>query len=134
MPGGHTCLTDLDQTRRLWRSSKFEWGTSDCIMSVCDYVLETTGTDPAAPWRGTYSDEPGARAIYGQYGGVLGLFSFGMELAGFHSYNAVTGAPVVADFNGHELAGICTGRRVMFRMEGRGIVEWPAPILGAWKL
>lgn len=127
-------MSDVDQIRAEWRRTSFEWGESDCIMSVCNFIWSETGIDPAAPWRGSYQDEAGAVAIYSQYGGVFGLFSHGMALAGFGMCAPCAGLPVVADFMGHEIAGIYTGHRVMFRLEGRGVIEWPATVLGAWDI
>ena len=110
------------------------WGSSDCIISVCDYIFDQTGIDPAAPWRGTYDDEAGAEAICARYGGALGLFKTGMDLAGLNSSCRAVGRPVIADMMGKEIAGIDTGKRVLMRMGGRGLVEWPAPVLEAWEI
>lgn len=124
-------LAGIDAIKAEWRATRFIWGTSDCILSVCDVVRDATGIDPAAPWRGTYTCEEGARAIYEAHGGVLGLFRHGMALAGFHEGPAALGGPVVARVFGVEAAGICTGQRQMFRTE-RGVLETRAEILGAW--
>lgn len=127
-------MIDLIDIKREWRSTKFVWGSSDCIISVCDYIFDQTGIDPAAPWRGTYDDEAGAEAICDQYGGALGLFQAGMALAGLNPCDRSIGRPVIADFMGKQIAGIDTGKRVMMRMDGRGLVEWPAEVLGAWEI
>lgn len=91
-----------------------------------------TGIDAAAPWRGSYDSEAGARAIWHRHGGKLALFDHGMTAAGFHKSDAVAGWPVVADLFGHEMPGICTGRGVLLRLEGRGVLEARLPIMGAW--
>lgn len=121
-------------TRALWRASRFEWGHTDCIMSVCSHVLALTGEDPGAQWRGTYHDEAGARAIYEPYGGPLAIFRHMMTEAGFREGEPTDLAPVVCDFGGHEIAGVIFGRRVGFMAEGRGMIETRAKILGAWPL
>lgn len=126
--------TELERTKRLWRSTPFAWGTADCIVSVCDHVLRVTGIDPAAPWRGSYDDEAGAGAIHEAHGGVLALFDHGMSLVGFQRGARAPGRPVVVEFMGKEMAGIDTGRRVMMRLDGRGVIEWPARVLGAWEI
>ena len=125
-------MIDLIDIKREWRSTEFVWGSSDCIISVCDYILAQTGIDPAAPWRGTYDSEEGAEAICAQYGGALGLFRYGMDAAGLGTSERGIGRPVIADMMGNEIAGIDTGKRVLMRMNGRGLVEWPAPVLEAW--
>ncbi|MEL7281343.1 MAG: hypothetical protein AAGK79_13370 [Pseudomonadota bacterium] len=127
-------MTDLDAIKADWRRTSFVWGHSDCILSVCDYVLRVSGRDPAAPWRGTYHDEAGAEDLCQTYGGVLGIFRHGMQKAGFDTCARAPGCPVVIDFFGREMAGIDLGKRVMLRMEGRGIVEWPAEPKEAWSI
>lgn len=122
-------------TLDLWRRSEFVWGQTDCILSVCDHVWAETEVDPAAPWRGTYHDEAGARAIYEPFGGVLALFKHGMGQAGFKMTGHLQdGFPVVCDVAGHEVAGISLGRRIAFMAQGRGVVEMRARVLGAWAL
>lgn len=127
-------MTDLLEIKRQWRKTEFVWGSADCIMSVCDYIFDQTGIDPAAPWRGSYSDEAGAEAICEQYGGALGLFRTGMSLVGLNSAPRAAGRPVIARMMGKEIAGIDTGRRVMMRIDGRGVIEWPADVLEAWEI
>lgn len=41
-------------------SSPFVWGVSDCCLFACDAILEVRGVDPAAWFRGRYSDHRGA--------------------------------------------------------------------------
>ncbi|MBN8292801.1 hypothetical protein JI664_12575 [Rhodobacter sp. NTK016B] len=122
------------ETLSLWRRSAFEWGTLDCVLATCDHVLRVTGIDPAAPWRGSYSDEAGARAIYEEHGGVLALFRHGMARAGFEVGQRERGFPVVCDVMGHEIAGVDTGGKVMFLAEERGVICMRAPVLEAWVL
>lgn len=119
-------------TRALWQRSTFVWGETDCIMATCNHVLAVTGIDPAAPWRGTYHDEAGARGIYEAHGGALNLFRHGMGLAGFSEGDRAIGRPVVCSIAGHEIAGIDMGQRIAFMAEGRGLIEVRAEVLGAW--
>ena len=51
----------IDSARQL----QFEWGVFDCALHVSNCIRALTGVDPAANYRGTYSDETGAVAIYG---------------------------------------------------------------------
>mgnify|MGYP003662948708 CR=1 FL=1 len=100
-------------------------------MATCDHVQRVTGVDPAKPWRGTYDDEQGAKAIYEAHGGVLNLFDYGMELAGFERGDRAVGRPVVARFGETQITGIDMGRRCAFLLE-RGVIEMPANVLAAW--
>lgn len=120
-----------DETLAIWRRSALVWGRSDCIMATCDHVLRVTGIDPAAPWRGSYADEAGARAIYEAYGGVLALFDYGMGLVGFSQGPRQRGRPVVASIMGNQIVGIDLGKRCAFMME-RGCIEMPAKVVASW--
>jgi len=122
------------ETRLLWQRTKFVWGETDCIMSVCNHVRQTTGVDPAAPWRGTYSDEAGAQAIYAAHGGVLGLMRHGMSLAGIAASAAQDGAVVVCQVGNHQVAGIVFNCRIGFMFEQSGLIETRAKVLEAWAI
>lgn len=102
-------------------------------MATCDHVLAVTGIDPAAPWRGSYSDEAGAMAIYQAHGGVLGLMRHGMALAGFQVSDRGELRPVVCRFGTKEIAGVDLGKRVAFMGE-RGLVEFRGDVIEAWAL
>lgn len=41
----------------------FEWGVSDCVLEVADWLDLACGLDIAAEWRGRYSDEASAHAL-----------------------------------------------------------------------
>lgn len=122
------------EVRDEWQRAKFVWGETDCIMATCNYIMDVTGIDPAAPWRGSYSDEAGAQAIYEVHGGVLGLFDYGMAQAGFHRSERGLLRPVVAMVGRHQIAGIDFGKRIGFMADGRGLVEVRVEVLGAWKI
>ena len=115
-----------------WREEQFRWGRSDCILSVCDYIHDVTGADPAEPWRGTYWTEEGANRIVDQFGGVLPLFSYGMALKGYQTREPGPGAAVIAAIHGDDIAGICVGRDSVFRLE-RGVTRFRADIKAAWR-
>ena len=103
-------------------------------MATCNHILACTGIDPATPWRGSYDDEAGARAIYEAHGGVLGLFRHGMAMAGFVATDRARGRPVVCSLAGREIAGLDMGRFVIFMAEGRGMIEIPANVIEAWEI
>lgn len=43
----------------------FVWGECDCCLAVCNVLRDMDWPDPAAAYRGRYSDEAGAREIMG---------------------------------------------------------------------
>lgn len=47
------------------RGKSFAWGKFDCAMFACDCIEVMTGEDPAAAYRGKYSDEAGALQLVG---------------------------------------------------------------------
>ena len=47
------------------RELAFAWGTFDCAIWTCDWIRDATGVDPAASYRGKYSSEAEAIAIFG---------------------------------------------------------------------
>lgn len=48
---------------------RYAWGRHDSMLLVADWMLEVTGRDPAAPWRGRYTTELGARRLIRAAGG-----------------------------------------------------------------
>jgi hypothetical protein len=116
-----------------WRRMAFEWGAHDCILAVCNHVRDMTGIDPAAPWRGSYSDEAGAQRIIAQHGDIWRLFRHGMARAGFEPGQPVDGAAVICGIFGKQIAGVVMGPRVGF-VDFRGLSEVRAPILEAWPI
>lgn len=54
------------------RHQPFVWGRHDCCLFACDWVVEATGWDPAADFRGRYDSRAGAlRALRDIGGGTL---------------------------------------------------------------
>lgn len=113
-------MTDnVDLTLAHWRSTPFEWGTEDCLLSIADYVKRCTGKDFGSRWRGTYSTAEGAHAHVTEAGGVIEL----IETSGL---DAVTqparGDIVVVHVGDAHVGGICTGQGVAMRLT-RGVAE-----------
>ena len=52
------------------RARAFSWGENDCALFAADWVLECTGTDPAASLRGTYQTAAEAARIVHAQGGL----------------------------------------------------------------
>ena len=55
--------TGLNEFLARARQREFIWGVHDCCLFAADWVLEQTGVDPAAQFRGTYSSEAEAQAL-----------------------------------------------------------------------
>lgn len=109
----------IDLTLSAWRRSQFEWGKSDCLLSLADYLVARGCVDAGEGIRGTYATEQGAAAILAAYGGAAAL----IERTGL----PVTGAPARGDIvlmhcGNDQIGALCTGRGVAARRE-RGTVE-----------
>jgi cell wall-associated NlpC family hydrolase len=59
------------------REVPFQWGQFDCALFCCHWVRELTGVDPGAAYRGKYSTEAEAQAIFGA---DLGVFAASIVL------------------------------------------------------
>lgn len=123
----------VDHTLRLWRSTPFIWGDSDCMLSIGDYVALRGAVDVTARFRGTYADEAGALAHMDACGGMAGFAA----QAGLTPVAAPCRGDVVALAPGGDerhVGALCTGDGIAARLE-RGVIEVNARlvrILGAW--
>lgn len=97
-----------DATRRRWR-----WGETDCMLTVCDWIAVARGFDPAAPFRGRYSDEAGCRALLASAGGLLRLVRETFTSAGLK----VTASPSAGDV-AVVRAPVVRGERIVTRHTG----------------
>lgn len=136
----------LNATLSAWRRGRHAWGSGDCLISVADYGGAFTGTDPALPWRGTYSTEEEAHAIVAAAGGAVPLLGGALTGAGLMRVSApMRGDCVVVGFAGVEIGGIWLGGmisstattqasrgRAALRMVN-GVAEVRAPVLAAWR-
>lgn len=116
----------------------FVWGTFDCILFPADCAIAMTGRDPAEAWRGTYSDDAGARALIDRLGGIdrcppaAGLAEISNPMM------ARRGDAVLVSIAGNQSLGIVdlSGERVA--VAGfKGLMRAPLhrfPPLKAWKI
>lgn len=127
--------TILTATQRLWRSTPFVWGSTDCMMSVFEYGRHITGIDGGAEWRGTYHDENGAIAVLAAAGGGLAGMRKGMGIIGAkHVQFALRGDPVCIRIDSLEIGGIFLGEMTMLRLPTEGVIELRTRHIGAWRL
>lgn len=64
----------LPEFLRVARARPFAWGRHDCALFAADWVLNETGHDPAAAWRGRYRSEAGAARAIEAAGGLEEAF------------------------------------------------------------
>lgn len=132
-------MTDIvDETLKLWRQSAFEWGDTDCMLSIGDYVAKCGGPDLTPDYRGRYDSEAGAHAAMQPAGGPVGIVdSSGLSRVQTPARGDIVvidvttpgGPPVL-------IGGLCTGSGVAIRRE-RGTAEISLRLVklaGAWKV
>jgi hypothetical protein len=66
MPRSHDWPERLHRIIESAAELSFEWGRFDCALHVCNCIRALIDVDPAADYRGKYSDAAGAAKIYGE--------------------------------------------------------------------
>lgn len=105
-------IDPVDQALRRWAREPFEWGTSDCALSVFRFIAEGWGDSrPIARWAGRYLNETGAKALMRTRGGPVNAFKDEMESIGARRVKAPQRGAVglVRDAEGQLVAALCTG-------------------------
>ena len=134
-------MTDaVDQTLKAWRQSVFDYGETDCLLSIGDYIASRGGVDIASRFRGTYATERAAMALVEAHGGPQGLIDLtGLPRIVLEDDEPTRGDVVVMD-TGTGPAGcvgaLCTGPGIAARLE-RGLIEVDrrfVRITHAWKV
>jgi hypothetical protein len=102
---------ELTKFLQVEMSRPFEWGQSDCCMSIANLWRHVHGNDPAAWLRGTYSTVTGKDATVAANRGLQRLVTRIAANAGA----ARTPQPNTGDFGlivvgGKPFGAICTGR------------------------
>jgi hypothetical protein len=85
----------------------FAWGVHDCCLFAADAVHAQTGDDPAAKWRGTYSDAQGAARLVQKLGGLAAIA--GLVGDRIPPLTASVGDVGLVHADGRELLAVCMG-------------------------
>jgi hypothetical protein len=120
------------------RAMTFEWGKQDCCLFVADWVTRLTGVDPAAQWRGKYTNERGAALCMKRNGGdVLAFASKVFAKQGWPVCDvrqARRGDVACVETPMGPALGVCAGRDV-FAPGADGLVVVPTlQALRAWRI
>lgn len=86
----------------------FTWGGFDCALFAADWVLACTGVDPAAPYRGAYSDGLEAARLQRQDGGLEAMITAALGEPIAPAF-AQRGDIVLLDAELRPTAGVCVG-------------------------
>lgn len=100
----------------LMEAAEFRWGQLDCALFVADAVLDMTGEDIAAPFRGRYSTAVGSARALKRYGSGDLKSTFDTLLPARPIGYARRGDVVMSD----GAVGICMGAFALFIGERDG--------------
>ena len=74
----------LDSFLGAHANRRFEYGTWDCCLFVCEAIAAMTGVDLAASYRGQYSTRAGARRLIGEQFGTVSILAVAENAAAAH--------------------------------------------------
>ena len=113
----------------------FIWGERDCALWVAEWVVEQTGWDAGAVWRGSFSDPTGSMRLLNREGGLLALVERIANANGFvRRCKAEPGDVVCVDFEGRQVMGIAVGNGQVALKTRTGVQVDCPPVLAAWRL
>lgn len=121
------------------RDKPFEPGVSDCSLDLADWAVWLGLPDPAANFRGAYSDEAGFRAIIAERGGLVAIVDGeAASIGGRRIEQPLAGAVgVIGSRSASELqwGAIFDGRHWISRVgEGGSLAPLTARVLTMWAL
>ena len=120
-------LAEFIESRRI---TPFQWGKTDCTLFAADAVEAITGVDPAAQYRGNYSDHKGALRLIKDAGSLSAL----VPLDSIPPLLAGRGDVVLLDMEGSEALGVHLGRAIAAQGPD-GLVFLPVDTIeAAWRV
>lgn len=114
------------------------WGENDCLMFPANWILHSSGRDPAAPWRGTYVDQDGAARILAKAGGPVLLMAAGCDQVGAaqvspeHAGPGAVGIVLAEAAEGLQQTGAIRTNVGWAVLDAQGLAVGPFPALAAW--
>lgn len=123
----------VDATLRKWRTTSLVWGSTDCMLSINDYLVDCGYPDYGVPFRGLYEDEEGARKYIANAGGELAIMRR-PELP--TTQKPERGDIMLIGLQHQKIGAICTGDAAAMRLH-RGACEVNIKFLNiieAWKV
>lgn len=123
----------VEKTLKKWRQSTLEWGKTDCMLSIADYLVLCGYSDYGKPFRGMYDDENGAKRMIADAGGELEI----MRRPGLTTtLKPERGDIMLVELMRYRVAALCTGNTVAMRLN-RGVCECDIrfiKFIEAWKV
>jgi hypothetical protein len=124
-------------TIRFWARTRFEWGVSDCMLAVGDYVNAVVGGDCARRYRGRYRTARQCMKVSGFHKDPVRPMQACMVEAGLRETSApnrgdVGVIEILSDKGLVVMGGLCLGKQWAIRAETGVILTIPTRILAAW--
>ena len=123
----------VSDTLKVWRSTSFNWGETDCLISLADYLITCGYRDFGKPFRNTYNDEKGAYEHIENCGGEKAIINKTDLLM---TMKPERGDIVLVKIKDMKITGICTGDYIAFRTQ-QGVAEMRINfivLLQAWRV
>jgi hypothetical protein len=129
-------MIDLGQWLLTNSNRRRESSVWDCAAICANWAVDNGRDDPMQEWRGAYHNDEEADEWIAKLGGLVGMFSRGMDLAGIaETPIREVGTMAVVRAGEHEAGAIYTGARWALAGPRRGLVfsEFaPEDILKMW--
>jgi hypothetical protein len=129
----------VKRTLRLWARTRFEWGVSDCMLAVADYVNAIVGGDCAARYRGKYKTARQCMRVSRFHEDAVRPMRLCFGGAGLSETNApkrgdVGVIEILSDRGAVMNGGICLGDQWAIRAETGVIITRPLRVVAAWNV
>lgn len=129
----------VKDTLRLWARTRFEWGVSDCMLAVGDYVNGIVGGDCAARYRGKYKTLRQCMRVSRFHENPVEPMRLCMEAAGLTATDTpkrgdVGVIEILSDRGAVMNGGLCLGAQWAIRAEAGVILTNPLRIAAAWSV
>lgn len=129
-------MSDLSDYLVALAGRRWQWGQTDCLLILSDWIMVRRGVDPGARWRGTYSTEAECRVLLRREGGIRRLLSGALEAHGIKRTTMAAAGDVGLVRPVRELVGgICAAPdRWAVLTRGKGVVIAPMRSVGTWTI
>jgi hypothetical protein len=123
----------IKATMQRWMREPFEWGQSDCMLSVADYLIHAVGFDCGTRFRGKYYSRLGCARLSGFHIDPVKPFADCVaEIPLKETKSPVRGDVGVIEVHDTVAGGICLGKAWAVRGETGLVIARPTRILKAW--
>jgi hypothetical protein len=118
---------------RKWMKEPFEWGKSDCMLSVADYLIDAVGADCGGQFRGKYANRKECARLSGYMRDPVKPFAACVaEIPLQETTEPKKGDVGVIHMAGETVGAVCLGDKWAARADPGLFISTPTKILKAW--